>query len=164
MLRDRSLRLAAVVAASFALAACSETARITPTSRATPVGVPSVPATVNPAPTTAAPPSGSAPATGGTGSATPSATKGAGGNEVKATMANKFEPATLTVKAGTKVTWTAEGFHTANSGEPPTVDTKGPIQAAMGFKTYSVTFKEKGTFKYFCQPHAPGMAGEIVVT
>jgi plastocyanin len=78
-----------------------------------------------------------------------------------------FEPASLTVKAGTTVTWTAAPgtFHSANSGVPPTVDAKGPIQAPVGFSTLVVTFKKPGTYKYFCQPHAPsGMVGEIVVT
>jgi plastocyanin len=170
MLRDRSSRLAAVLVASFALVACGQEARIKPTAVATPVGVPSVPATVFPKPTTAAP---TAPASGSataapTGSATASPTGGGGGGggvEVKGTMTNKFEPETVTIKAGEKVTWVAEGFHSANSGKAPNVDPKGPIQSEMGFKTYTVTFKEKGTFEYFCQPHATlGMVGKIVVT
>jgi plastocyanin len=165
MLAARPARLAVALVASFALSACGGGSdRIVPNAaKATPVDVPSVPATVYPAPTTNAP---SAPASSGaaTASATPSK---AAGNTVIATSANKFEPGTLTVKKGTKVTWTAEGFHSANSGDgaKAAVDAKGPIQAPMGFKTYSVTFDKPGTYPYFCQPHATlGMVGEIVVT
>lgn len=165
MLAARSAPLAAALAASFALSACGGgTDRILPNSaKATPVDVPSVPATVYPAPTTNAP---SAPAS--SGGATPSASATAkAGNKVHGTIDNKFEPATLTVKKGTKVTFTADGFHSANSGDvtKSQVDPKGPIQAPMGYKTHTVTFTKPGTYPYFCQPHASlGMAGEIVVT
>jgi plastocyanin len=164
MLADRTLRLAAAFTAVLALTACGETVRTKPTSKATPVNVPTFAPTVNPAPTT--PPPASESGSPGT-SASPSATGGGGGNAVKAVggATNKFEPATLTVKAGTTVTWTADGYHSANSGTPPTVDKAGPIQAPGGFTTYAVTFKKAGTYKFFCVPHASlGMTGEIVVT
>jgi plastocyanin len=167
MLADRTVRLAAAVAASLALVACGETTRIKPTAHATPRDVPTVPATVFPAPTTTAPaePSESAsaqpsPSAGGSSAAT-------GGNEVKTdSTANKFLPATLTVKAGTKVTWTADQpYHSVTSGEPGKPDAKGPMQGKIGFTTYAVTFAKAGTYKYFCEPHASlGMTGEIVVT
>jgi plastocyanin len=168
MLADRTLRLAAALTAVLALTACGKTARTRPTSKATPVQVPSFAATVNPAPTTP-PPSATAsesgsPATTASASATGG---GGGGNAVHAVggATNRFEPATLTVKAGTTVTWTAEGYHSADSGKPPTPDAKGPIHAPAGFTSYQVTFKTPGTYKYFCVPHASlGMTGEIVVT
>jgi plastocyanin len=160
MLRHRTLRLAAAFTAVLALTACAQASRVKPSAHATPVNVPTFAPTVNPAPTTNAPaPTGSEAPTATASSAAP------GGPSVTALPANKFEPASLTVKVGDKVTWTAQGFHSANSGVPPTVDPAGPIQAAPGFTTYSVTFKTKGTYKYFCQPHASlGMVGEIVVT
>lgn len=168
MLADRPLRLAAVLAAAaLALTACAETERTTPSSHATPVPVPTVQLTVNPAPTTPAAPteSGTAAPTGG---ATASATGGAktGGNEVLATITNKFEPASLKVKKGTKVTWKAEGAHSVTSGTPESgKDEKGPMDSPIPFTTYSVTFDKAGTFPYYCIPHASlGMVGEIVVS
>ena len=159
----RTSRLALALTAVLALTACGETARTLPSSKATPVSVPSVPSTVNPAPTKSptAAPSGS-----GTPSASASATGQADPNTVVATASNTFQPASLTVKKGTKVTWTVEGgVHSANSGTPPTVDKSGPIQADTGFQTLAVTFDKPGTYKYFCQPHGGlGMVGEIVVT
>lgn len=166
MLADRPLRLAATaLAAAFALSACSETTRITPnTEHATAVAVATVPATVYPAPTTPPPP---APTGSGSAKPSPTATKAAGGgNTVLATGANTFDPQTLKVKKGAKVTWTAEGFHTVTSGTPESgPDPKGPMKGEGGFTTYSVTFKTAGTYKYFCEPHATlGMVGEIVVS
>ena len=69
-----------------------------------------------------------------------------------------FVPETLTVAAGTTVTWinkddvlhnvTAEGFTSSNNfGEG---------------ETYSYTFDQAGTFDYECTLH-PGMEGTIVV-
>jgi plastocyanin len=167
MLADRTLRLAVAATAVLALTACGQTVRTTPTSKATPVNVPTFAPTVNPAPTTP-PPASASGSTGPSGSASPSASGGGGGgNTVHAVggATNKFEPATLTVKAGTTVTWTADGYHSADSGTPPTVDAKGPIHAPGGFTEHKVTFKTAGTYKYFCVPHASlNMVGEIVVT
>jgi plastocyanin len=164
MLADRrTLRLAAVLAATVALVSCGKSDRTKPSANATPVPVPSFQPTVLPAPTTNAPTGG--PSESGSASASASSTGGAtGGPSVKA-AGTAFSPKSLTVKAGTTVTWTSDGNHTANSGTPPTVDAKGPIQAAYGFTTHSVTFDKPGTYKYFCQPHGSlGMVGEIVVT
>ena len=161
MLADRRLRTAAALTAVLALSACGETKRIVPSSHATPRAVPSVPATVFPAPTKSVAPSPTE-----TG-ASPTATGPAEDpNTVLASAGNTFAPATMTVKAGTEVTWTAEGFHTVNSGTPADgVDAAGPMQSPQGFATYSVTFDKAGTYKYFCQPHASlNMVGEIVVT
>ncbi len=87
---------------------------------------------------------------------------------VKALSTNKFDPATLTVPAGTKVTWTSEGgFHTVTGGDGAK-DPASPIgnhTLADASATVEVTFDKPGTYKYFCQPHASlGMKGEIVVT
>ncbi|HZT58704.1 MAG TPA: cupredoxin family copper-binding protein [Pyrinomonadaceae bacterium] len=70
-----------------------------------------------------------------------------------------FKPATLTVKAGTKVTWVNRDDvpHTAtdtdkrfNSGALDTDD------------RFSFTFEKPGTYDYFCALH-PKMTGRIVV-
>ena len=161
---DRPLRLAAALVAALALTACGETSRLVPSDKATPVAVGSVPPTVYPSPTKAVPtPTGSAT---GAPTATASPTSGRSGNEVLATATNTFDPVSLKVKKGTKVTWTATGFHTVTSGTAQGgADPAGPMKSPMGFKTYSVTFDKAGTFKYYCQPHASiGMEGEIVVS
>ncbi|MBV8775852.1 MAG: cupredoxin family copper-binding protein [Alphaproteobacteria bacterium] len=72
-----------------------------------------------------------------------------------------FAPATLTVTAGTKVTWT-------NKDEEPHT-----VVSADGGKTFksealdtddkfSFTFAKPGTYKYFCSIH-PHMTGLIIV-
>jgi plastocyanin len=71
-----------------------------------------------------------------------------------------FAPATLTVKAGTTVTWT-------NKDEDPhtVVDNGGAFrsQALSNGGTYSFTFPTAGTFGYICSVH-PFMHGTVVVT
>ena len=71
----------------------------------------------------------------------------------------KFNPANLTVTAGTKVTW-------VNQDESPhTVTDKGKVfrSAALDTKdSFSYTFAAPGEFTYFCTIH-PMMVGKIVV-
>jgi amicyanin len=100
-------------------------------------------------------------------SGSPSATEGgsqapaapAGPNEVNIDNF-AFAPATLTVKAGTTVTWT-------NKDEDPhtVVDNGGAFRSeALGSGgTYSFTFPTAGTFDYICSVH-PFMHGSVVVT
>jgi len=82
-----------------------------------------------------------------------------GGTEVA--MKNiKFDPATVTVKAGDTVTWvnddsvdhdvTADDF---KSGEPGGISGGG---------TFKHKFATAGTFDYVCSVH-PGMEGSVVV-
>ena len=71
-----------------------------------------------------------------------------------------FTPQTLTVKAGTTVTWT-------NRDDIPhgiASDTKAftRSKALDTDDSYSVTFTTPGTFKYFCFIH-PHMTGTIIV-
>lgn len=156
-----SKRLAVALALPLVLTACAEKERVVPTDRATPRAVASVPATVFPKPSSLAPTT-EAP-TAGASTAAPTGAPPAGGNEVTAAAANKFEPAMLNVKVGTTVKWTAQGYHTVDSGEPPT-PAGGPLKAPGGFVTYEYTFDKAGTYKYFCVPHASlGMTGTVVV-
>ncbi|HEX6042861.1 MAG TPA: cupredoxin family copper-binding protein [Pyrinomonadaceae bacterium] len=70
-----------------------------------------------------------------------------------------FAPATLTVKAGTKVTWVNR------DDDPHTVDQTDKLFKSGTMDTdgqYSYTFTSPGTFKYFCALH-PRMVGQIVV-
>ena len=70
-----------------------------------------------------------------------------------------FAPATLTVKAGTKVTWINRDDvpHTVNENDKrfksSTLDTDD---------RFSYTFSSPGTFSYFCALH-PKMTGQIIV-
>ena len=84
-----------------------------------------------------------------------------------------FHPATLSVTAGTTVTWkqTDPGFHTitsgtvvqGSSGVTPQPDGKfASGQLATG-KTFSHTFIAPGTYPYFCEIHPATMRGTITV-
>ena len=75
-------------------------------------------------------------------------------------QAHGLSAPTLTVKAGTTVTWTNrdDDAHTvtsvANPFRSPGLDTG---------ETFSYTFTRAGTFEYFCSLH-PLMTGKVVVT
>ena len=71
-----------------------------------------------------------------------------------------FNPQTLTVKAGTTVTWTNKddiphGIAVTNNAfrRSPALDTD---------ESFSFTFTTPGTYQYFCYVH-PHMTGTIVV-
>ncbi len=75
---------------------------------------------------------------------------------------HQFTPATLTISAGSKVTWTN------HDEDPHTVAESGAKKrfhsAALDTNdSYSFTFTEPGTYDYFCTLH-PMMTGKIVVT
>ncbi len=70
-----------------------------------------------------------------------------------------FQPAALTVTAGSKVTWTNA------DDDPHTVTAQGSFDSgglAQG-DSYSRTFRTPGRYIYFCKVH-PFMKGVIVVT
>lgn len=70
-----------------------------------------------------------------------------------------FAPATLTVNAGTKVTWIN------HDDEPHTVDENDKRFKSGAMDTrdqFSYTFSSPGTFGYFCALH-PKMTGQIIV-
>jgi plastocyanin len=76
-----------------------------------------------------------------------------------------FSPTTLTIKVGTKVTWTnmTQAGHTVTSDDGKFFDSgiSHPIAASGG--TYSFTFTKAGAFPYHCQIH-PFMKATITVT
>ena len=87
--------------------------------------------------------------------------KGMAVGKAKVKISNfKFGPRTLTVKVGTKVTWTNQDSiaHSVNfaSGK---VNSKTLDQNA----TYSHTFTVPGTYQYICAIH-PFMHGTVIVT
>jgi len=74
-----------------------------------------------------------------------------------------FSPFAITVKVGTKVTWTNKDSvtHTitSDSGSADVFDSGNVDQSG----TYSHTFSGAGTFTYHCAVH-PSMTGKVVVT
>jgi plastocyanin len=83
----------------------------------------------------------------------------AGGGTVNASNYS-FKPATITVQKGSKVTWKwVNGRHTVTF-------VKGSYDKILNKAnpTRSRTFKNAGTFKYYCRFHrALGMKGKVVV-
>jgi plastocyanin len=73
----------------------------------------------------------------------------------------KFNPGTVTIKAGGKVTWTNDD----SVGHDVTADDfeSGSPGGIQGGSTYSHTFKKPGTYDYVCSVH-PGMKGSVKVT
>ena len=73
----------------------------------------------------------------------------------------KFNPGTVTIKAGGKVTWTNDD----SVGHDVTADDfeSGSPGGIDGGSTFSHTFKKPGTFAYVCSVH-PGMKGTVKVT
>jgi plastocyanin len=76
---------------------------------------------------------------------------------------NRFDPASVTVPVGTKVTWTwVGGFHDVT----PTGGFTGSGGPVLAPHSFSQTFNSPGTFLYFCSVHGSptgGMRGTIVV-
>jgi plastocyanin len=160
----RTQRVAVVVstaltATTLLLAACAANDQ--------PVSQPSPTFTSDVASTPGMPGMGSMPGMSGM-PMTPSATDGSAPNAAAAPAGPNevnidgfaFAPPTLTVKAGTTVTWT-------NKDEDPhtVVDNRGAFrsQALSSGGTYFFTFPTAGTFDYICSIH-PFMHGIVVVT
>jgi plastocyanin len=72
-----------------------------------------------------------------------------------------FAPTTLTVAAGTTVTWTNRDDipHTVVSADDPTTFKSKVMDTDEKF---SFTFTKAGTYTYFCSVH-PKMTGTVVV-
>jgi plastocyanin len=71
-----------------------------------------------------------------------------------------FNPPTLTVKAGTKVTWTNKDDIPHGIGSANNAFTRS--KALDTDDSFSFTFATPGTYQYFCYIH-PHMTGTIVV-
>lgn len=74
-----------------------------------------------------------------------------------------FSPAAISVKVGTKVTWTNTDTvaHTVTADD---ASGNGPdSQLLQKGASYSFTFTKAGTYNYHCTPH-PYMKGTVVVT
>ena len=74
-----------------------------------------------------------------------------------------FSPASITVKVGTKVTWTNKDG-VSHSITADTASAYAPDGQLFGQnQTFSFTFSKAGTYTYHCTPH-PYMHGTVVVT
>ncbi|MEP7055703.1 MAG: plastocyanin/azurin family copper-binding protein [Actinomycetota bacterium] len=161
---------------------CGNAVRQQPNAeKATPLSLPSVLATINPAaPSSVAPtkataassaaPSSSAASSGAasSGAAPGSPAAPGGASEIKAVIESKFMPDNLTVKVGTEVTWiNAGGSHTVVGGVDA-ADPASPIgdhPLANEGDTVKVVFDKPGTYPFSCLPHKDlGMKGQIVVS
>jgi plastocyanin len=99
---------------------------------------------------------------GGSGSpATPAASDAPAGSNAVIISNFAFAPASLTIPAGSTVTWTNkdEEPHTVVSSDGTTFHSPGMDTGA----TYSFTFANAGTFEYVCSIH-PMMHGTVAVT
>ena len=103
----------------------------------------------SPSPAATAPPASVPPSAGGGGSAS------------AVTMQNlAFNPAALTVKVGTKVTWTNQD----STAHTVTFDTGGATSDNLAQSaTYKQTFSTAGTLTYHCKIHST-MTGTVTVT
>jgi plastocyanin len=71
-----------------------------------------------------------------------------------------FSPSTLTVAAGTTVTWNAQ--NTGHTITPQGHTQWSRVDVSSTGTVLEVTFATPGTYNYFCEPHS-GMTGRIVV-
>jgi plastocyanin len=76
------------------------------------------------------------------------------------TMSLRYEPSSLTVTAGTTVTWVNNGSTSITVTSPDGLFDSESIAAGGSF---SYTFDTPGTFRYFCVPY-PHMKGVITVS
>jgi plastocyanin len=83
-----------------------------------------------------------------------------------------FGPASMTVAAGTTVTWKwsdcsgGDGYGVGATCVTHSVsfdDGSNVASPTQDQGTFSRTFTAKGTFKYHCAVHGPSMSGEVVV-
>ena len=74
-----------------------------------------------------------------------------------------FSPAKLTVHVGDTVKWVDIGGIPHNIVGRDSFSKKVIKKTAIDTKGYKVTFKKKGTYKYECQVHLPGMVAQITV-
>jgi amicyanin len=95
----------------------------------------------------------------GTGHGVESSTQASGEEITVRIRGMRFEPATLTVKPGTTVTWIQEDSapHTVTGGNG-----KLRSDTLTGGQRFSHTFGEAGSYDYACNFH-PMMKGKVVV-
>lgn len=70
-----------------------------------------------------------------------------------------FNPATVTVKAGTTVSWTNKDADQHDVTSDTGLFTR---QINLGGPSFNYTFDKPGTYNYICGAH-PGMTGKVIV-
>jgi plastocyanin len=81
---------------------------------------------------------------------------------------NRFEPNLVTISVGQTVTWSWPAGARVHNVLPDVGSTPNPSGPATdGPHTYSFTFTEAGSFRYFCVTHGNvggfGMSGQVIV-
>ena len=149
--------LSVVVGTAFALAACSGAAA---TSAPSPVASPSAQASAAaPAASTAAASGSGSNRYGSTGGASAAPAASATSGNAVTIVDFGFNPGTITVKAGTTVTWTNTGVtHTVTSNTG--LFDSGHLGSG---DTFTFTFSKAGTYAYHCAIHS-AMKGEVTVS
>lgn len=138
------------------LSACAKPASTTPT----PPTIPTTPITPTTPTTPATPTTPTTPTTPAIPAtpATPTTPVTQGPNEVWV-QGFSFNPATITVKVGTTVSWTNKD----NDQHDVTSDTGiFSRQIILGGPSFNYTFDKPGTYNYVCGVH-PGMTGKVIV-
>ena len=76
-----------------------------------------------------------------------------------------FSPATVSIAAGGSVTWTDDEAveHTVTAGTPEAPEKARFHEVLMNAQTFSFTFAEPGTYRYFCERHPTNMQGTVTV-
>ncbi|HEX5038560.1 MAG TPA: plastocyanin/azurin family copper-binding protein [Candidatus Limnocylindria bacterium] len=97
----------------------------------------------------------------GASSAPADAGGGAGGSETVSMANTTFTPSSLTIQAGTTVTFTDTSGHTVTEGTDG-VAVDDPIVDQQGGEDVDVTFDEPGTYNITCKVH-PEMNMTITV-
>jgi plastocyanin len=98
---------------------------------------------------------------GGGSSAPADAGDGGGGGETVSMANTTFTPSSLTIQAGTTVTFTDTSGHTVTEGSDG-VAVDDPIVDEQGGSDVEVTFDEPGTYDITCKVH-PEMNMTITV-
>lgn len=92
--------------------------------------------------------------------------KGAGSGQECVSAKNCFSPSVLHVSPGTTVEWknADQVSHTVTNGNPSDNQTGTIFDSGLiaPGKDFTFTFKDAGTYNYFCQVH-PWMMGEVIV-
>ena len=92
---------------------------------------------------------------------------GTPGNEMAVAIGdNFFSPKSLTIRPGTLVTWTNQGFnaHTVTSGTPVSqLGTLFDSSTIAHAQKFSFRFTRPGTIPYFCRVHGSTQSGTIQV-
>lgn len=99
---------------------------------------------------------------------TTTAPPAAGSQNTVSVVNDAYQPAALTVSAGTQVTWTwntctGDGYGGQACVSHSVTFDDGTTSATQDSGSYSRTFANKGTYTYHCAVHGAAMSGTITV-